>query len=210
MEDIYRFKLFVIIHLIIWLSYSLINSLADSLQPHQLSFVLDSIIPYLPSTAYIYLLHVPYVGLSFFLLKEEKVFIEALTSIILCVAFSCTIFLIFPLSYARPDTVLEGSGSFLMYLIHLFDRPTNTLPSLHVSMVFTLYFYVKEVLGKKGGLVAFFLAILISLSTLTTKQHYIIDVLSGFALAVVFYGLVKKYPNNFVVSKIGDLKRKLL
>jgi len=44
--------------------------------------------------------------------------------------------------------------------------------------------------NRRIGLLFLLWTAAIALSTLTTKQHYVMDVLSGFAIATVSYGMV--------------------
>jgi membrane-associated phospholipid phosphatase len=63
---------------------------------------------------------------------------------------------------------------------------------LHVSSCYLSSFVFLDEQRKKFPFF-FAWATLVGVSTLTTKQHYIIDVVAGFALAVVSYWIVHRY-----------------
>ena len=69
-----------------------------------------------------------------------------------------------------------------MALVQQIDRPGNVFPSLHVAQTSTLAFILYRDRPRLGAF-TIFIAALLALSTLTTKQHFIADVISGYALA---------------------------
>jgi membrane-associated phospholipid phosphatase len=80
----------------------------------------------------------------------------------------------------------------MLGLLHSADTPGNACPSVHVGMTFLAGFgFIKE----KRYLFPIFMvwALLISLSTLTVKQHYFMDVLSGVVMAILFYFLAQRF-----------------
>ncbi|MBI4042683.1 MAG: phosphatase PAP2 family protein, partial [Deltaproteobacteria bacterium] len=64
--------------------------------------------------------------------------------------------------------------------------PTNCCPSLHVATVYICCLpYLYE---QKGKFICLFLwASAIAISTLTTKQHYFIDIVAGLGMAVLMH-----------------------
>ena len=75
------------------------------------------------------------------------------------------------------------------------DGANNTFPSGHVCFAWIMYWgiYFSEVANKFKVLRSLFClwAIGISLSTLVLKQHYLIDVGSGFLLATISFFMVQ-------------------
>jgi membrane-associated phospholipid phosphatase len=75
------------------------------------------------------------------------------------------------------------------------DTPANCCPSLHVSTAFlTAFIFIDSsseggVRRERRGYLAIYLvwAFAIAVSTLTTKQHYLVDVVTGFVLALAHY-----------------------
>jgi membrane-associated phospholipid phosphatase len=78
------------------------------------------------------------------------------------------------------------------------DPPYNCLPSLHVAHSFVSALACLRV-HWVVGIVATVGASLVGLSTLFTKQHYVLDVLAGVLLAVVAYAIfLRPHPREQV------------
>lgn len=102
------------------------------------------------------------------------------------------IFVFFPVNVPRdlypvPDHVGPMTRWLFDYTRSV-DSLRNTIPSLHVANSFLITLvYLKE--NRLKFVVAFVWVLLISFSTLGTKQHYLWDVISGLALAAVLFYL---------------------
>jgi membrane-associated phospholipid phosphatase len=103
---------------------------------------------------------------------------------------SVLIFVLWPTTYPRdlfpmPANVDHWTAMCFGNLRSV-DNPTNCLPSLHVSSVYlSSFLYLDEQREKFPFFFGW--ATLVAISTLTTKQHYIADVISGFGMAVLMY-----------------------
>lgn len=75
------------------------------------------------------------------------------------------------------------STAFLAFVYQI-DPPGNVFPSLHVAHPFVLAFILSFDRPKLGR-VTMVMATVLAVSTLTTKQHFIADVLAGLAMALV-------------------------
>lgn len=112
---------------------------------------------------------------------------------VLC-ATSFAIFLLFPVVGPRP-TVVPTDGLYAW--IVAVDRPLNSLPSLHAGLTTYSLLHVGRVLRDalsrpaRLGLVALGVAwgAAIIYSTLATKQHWVVDLPGGIALAVAAHAL---------------------
>ena len=99
-------------------------------------------------------------------------------------------FLAWPLAYPRELYPTTNAGiAFFRQL----DLTGNTFPSLHVAMSFFLtgcYSFFEESRTRR----AFFWvwSVLITASVLTTKQHYVIDIIGGVSLAVVYLFVARR------------------
>ena len=151
-------------------------------------FGFEPLIPFIDWSVFVYMSDYLYIGLVFFLLKERENMNKIYYSQILMLLFAMVVFTLYPTSYPRPIVEYYGFTGKAVQLLHSLDTPCNALPSLHVGITFLAGFgFVKE---QKKLLPLFMLwAVLISLSTLTLKQHYALDVISGFLMSVVFYKL---------------------
>lgn len=120
--------------------------------------------------------------LSFFICnnKKELDFLGCKLLTAQIIAVGC--FIVFPLRYmfARPET--EGVTGFLFFVLALFDKPYNQVPSLHVAVLIVLWaHYLRHTpRGRLILLQGWF--VLIGFSVLTTYQHHFIDVPAGMLL----------------------------
>ena len=80
------------------------------------------------------------------------------------------------------------------------DPPHNCFPSLHVAHSFVSALACSRV-HRRLGLVALIAATLVALSTLFTKQHYVLDAVAGVVLAFVAYGVFLRRDCTDLISE---------
>ena len=98
------------------------------------------------------------------------------------IAFSAACFVLWPLTIARPDLGLGSSFDRLLAALYAADRPTDLFPSLHVSLSFLFALAVGRGRPRlRPWTLAW--ATLIAVSTLFTRQHYVVDVIGGVVVA---------------------------
>ena len=150
----------------------------------------DSTIPFIPDSLWMYLSLYPMIGAAYFLARDLENLNKFLYSSFFVIILSVSFFLIWPTIYPRnlfqiPSGINEWT-KFTFFYLRQIDTPASCCPSLHVSCSFLSSFIFLE--EQKEKFPFFFLwSILISLSTLTTKQHYFIDVLTGFMISIFVY-----------------------
>jgi len=116
---------------------------------------------------------------------------------------SCLIFWAWPTTYPRDLYPLPNGinpvTSYAFSLLRQTDTPANCCPSLHVSSVFLCSFIYLE---EKRRYFPVFLAwaVAITISTLTTKQHYVIDAVAGLMMALAYYWFFYRYVHYKKVS----------
>ena len=122
-------------------------------------------------------------------------FNQILYSFALISMITIVIFQLFPVGYPRefyPLPHVNSPSVNLFYKLRYLDSPMNCFPSLHVSLCFLFSFgHWSE--SKKVFWVSLIITILISLSTLTTKQHYIADGVAGLILSFTIFTFVKRF-----------------
>jgi membrane-associated phospholipid phosphatase len=170
---------------------------------HQLRLTsVDQAIPFIPETVWIYNSDMILFPAAYLVSNSMTVLSRYLYSFLFVLLISVAIFLFWPTIYPRdlfplPPTLDTWTAKTFNHLRNV-DTPANCLPSLHVSMSYLAAFIYLDHQREKF---AFFFtwATLVALSTLTTKQHYLADVVTGFALAMtayfIFHRLVK-YDEN--------------
>lgn len=108
-------------------------------------------------------------------------------------------FIAYPTVGSQSEEVaVEGFSTWLLQAIYASDHPYNCFPSLHVAQCFLAALACHRV-HRGVGAVAGVWAFLVGLSTLYTKQHYVLDVLGGMGLAyVAFVVFLRGYPREAV------------
>src|SRR5450432_3001020 len=146
---------------------------------------LDDAIPFWPWTAWCYL---PFYAGTFLLtiggFRHRRLFARTAMAVVLVRALGAMGHLFAGAEYPRPvlyPPYPNLSYAFMAWVQHV-DPPGNVFPSLHVAhttMLSLLLLKDRPILGR----VALVMATMLAISTLTTKQHFIADVLSGYLLA---------------------------
>jgi membrane-associated phospholipid phosphatase len=165
---------------------------------------LDHAVPLMPWTSIIYLFIYPFLFIMCYEFEDDNNLNKTLYAYLILIVTSCIIFVIYPVAYPREFYPLSYENSITVNLlrgVRMVDKPVNCFPSLHVSSVFLFTFAFWHE-SKMKFTVFFKMSTLIALSTLTTKQHYVADVVAGFVLAFIIYKVVW----SFTEIK-GEIKR---
>jgi len=162
---------------------------------------LDTFIPFWPDTFLIYNSEILLFTAVYMTTRDLSNVNKYLYAFGALQVVSVAIFWIWPTTYPRdiypsPEDV-NALTHYAMNSVRAIDNPSNCAPSLHVSGCYlSSFIYLKEQRGKFPFFFGW--ATLVALSTLTTKQHYVIDVVTGFMLAViiywVFYSVIQYRP----------------
>jgi membrane-associated phospholipid phosphatase len=157
--------------------------------PLDRSFV-DDWIPFLEWTIWIYLSEYPFLVLAIWLAADDKQRSDAAYGLVLAALIGLVIFTLVPTSVMRQSPDLTGTTGLLWRFLFSVDTTVNAFPSLHVANTCLAAVAFSSRRGPWRLIVPVWAAIIV-VSTLTTKQHYAIDVPGGFALAVVCFVLVR-------------------
>ena len=151
---------------------------------------LDRAIPFWPVTAWIYWSDYALVFVAFQLCRAPGAtarFVYALSALVL---IGTAAHWLWPTMYPRELYPLEPDATGLtVYLFERFraaDTPASCMPSLHVAASYLGAFAVHHV-DRRRALGLLLWASAIFASTLTTKQHYVVDGLAGVALAAAVW-----------------------
>jgi membrane-associated phospholipid phosphatase len=188
-----HFRLVVLaLTLLAWLTvYFFVNRLQVEPQSRlDLAMPLDGKIPFVPQLALVYFSTYIFVIQPFIILTEARHFYWMLASFGSITAIATLIHATVPSKIERNET--PDTNGLSGKLIHLFQqtcKPHGNFPSMHVALSVPVVGANFLAVGPIAGSVALVWAISIALSTLFTKQHYILDVLAGLAGGALIYTL---------------------
>lgn len=166
---------------------------------HILRTPFDTIISFQPIFILPYLSFYPLIALTLITLIKKKLYLE-LRTVLLAAIFTQIISYLFYLSFQtyveRPTVILGNIFGALVKWLYSIDMPYNAFPSLHASVSF-LALIAWTRMKSKIRFLMIAITILIIISTLFVKQHYVIDIMGGIILAAGTYQLsVRLLPNN--------------
>ena len=148
----------------------------------------DRLVPLQPTWALVYgSLYLFLILLPVFLVRQEEHLRRTVFAYlsVWMTAYAC--FLAYPTEAPRPPAVVgDGFAAWGLRFLYDADPPYNCFPSLHVAHSFVSALACYRV-HAAIGIVAVVSAALVGVSTLFTKQHYILDVVAGVALASLAY-----------------------
>ncbi len=161
------------------------------LQPRELPLLyIDRLVPFLPWTFVVYISDYLLFAALIIMVKDLGE-VNSFARIAFGILFiSGLFFLFFPTTYPRPDYPVEKNAlvTFIMNLVENADTPNNCFPSLHVAMTAAAVWCVRRFHRKWFSIFAVW-GLAIFVSTLTTKQHYFIDILGGLCVTVTVLSL---------------------
>jgi len=161
--------------------------LAQERYHHDWTLLIDRAIPFLPWTVSIYLLCFLFWAGSYVLSARQKKLLayRFFCADFLAKAVCLACFLLLPTTNVRP--AVEGNGLWegLVRFLYQVDAPVNLFPSVHCLVSWLCWIGVRERedIPRWYRYFSFWIAVAICLSTLTIKQHVIVDVAGGIALA---------------------------
>lgn len=144
---------------------------------------IDQSIPFIDWTVFVYLSQFVFLALCIWAVKRTATISRTLYGLALASLLSFIAFIIYPTSLPRPP-VTGGIAAIAYEALYLMDADTNCFPSLHVALAGLGALGVMDE-NRKLGAIALIWAALIALSTITTRQHYFVDVIGGVAVIVL-------------------------
>lgn len=154
------------------------------------ALALDRALPLMPVWALVYgALYVFLILLPIFVVRQVAQIRRTVFAYLLIWITAYVFFIVYPTEAPRPDRVVgEGFAMWGLRILYSSDPPYNCFPSLHVAHSFVSALACIRV-HRSLGIVATVCASLVALSTLFTKQHYVLDVIAGMFLAVIAYAI---------------------
>jgi membrane-associated phospholipid phosphatase len=143
---------------------------------------IDAAVPFVEWTVWIYLTQFLLLPTAIVAARDDTDRSYALYAMLVATVLAAAIFLAWPTQVARATPGADGLTGLAWGLLHGVDTPANCFPSLHIALAVI----AGRALWRRGWVVpALVWPVLITLSTLTTKQHVAWDIAGGLALAVL-------------------------
>lgn len=176
------------------------------LPTHTLALAWDEQIPFVPAFL------VPYLGcfvhwlVTFYLIAgKEQRFARFFTAAVAGYGVSMLVFILWPTTIQRPDPQAAGWWGWLYAMVCGVDQPLNLFPSVHCFAAWMCYLGVR---GQKD-IAAWFrwftlaLAVVVFTSTVLVKQHYLLDIAGGVALAQICWLLAGWEPLHSLGRRVA-------
>ena len=154
--------------------------------------MIDRSVPFLPWTFVVYLSEYLLIITILFLINDFNRFTSFARLAFGALFIAGPIFILAPTSYPRPVYPVENNimVKSAMNLVGIVDAPTNCFPSLHVAIT-SIAVYALRFLKPKVWFFFVLWGVAILVSTMTTKQHYFIDIAGGLLVTLIVVILEK-------------------
>jgi membrane-associated phospholipid phosphatase len=155
---------------------------------HAPATAMDNLLPLLPAWALVYgSVYLFLILLPVFVIRQQEHIRRTVFAYLTVWIIAYVGFMVYPTVAPRPVTVTgEGFAEWGLHFLYAADPPYNCFPSLHVAHAFVSALTCGR-LHRAVGIAGLGCAGLVALSTLFTKQHYVVDVLAGILLACLAY-----------------------
>jgi len=161
------------------------------LPPRVFRPAIDELIPYRPEWVWIYsVLYYTTIVAVFFIVDSEREFLQVASSYALLLAAQMLFFLAFPVATPRDwrkRNLRRTWSEKLLAMLQKADMRSNSFPSMHTSVATLTALHLYPLFGE---LVLAF-PVLIGLSCLFTKQHYLMDIPTGASLGYAVFMIVR-------------------
>jgi len=155
--------------------------------PRELALPLDERVPYRPAWVWVYTgIYYPLILCLNFVMESPQRFTHIAASYLLLLCTQMAFFLLFPVTTPLRWRTYNQSRSLserLLALVQRFDARSNSFPSMHVSVSTLTALHLQP----HFGAITFCFPVLVGLSCLFTKQHYVLDLPPGAALGWAVY-----------------------
>jgi membrane-associated phospholipid phosphatase len=173
---------------------------------HAPALPVDGMLPLQPAWMIVYGSLYLFVLLPLLVVDNKELLRRTMKSYVLVMLVAYAGFIAYPTMAPHADEVAgNGFAVWSLRLVYSLDQPYNCFPSLHVAHSFVSAFACFRV-HRGVGRMAILWASLVGLSTLFTKQHYVLDVVAGALIACVAYLL---FLRGFPRDRISEDTRQL-
>lgn len=190
------------------LVYGICSMLTRNTDLHSLALPADNAVPFLPWTIIIYFTCYIFWVVNYILIygrSKEQAYRFLLADIASrTVCLMC--FLLWPTTIERPEINTDGFFESLVRFLYAVDAPVNLFPSIHCLCSWYCFIGIckDREIPLEYRIFSLCYAIAVFISTLTTKQHVIVDVAAGIILAQLTYDISMKTEGWRQLEKIFD------
>ena len=169
-------------------------ALAETRHHYQFSTALDRAIPLIPWTVCIYFGCYAFWALHYCLCAAVPTRARRFFTADFIAKGVCFVFFVgLPTTMARPAVQGLNVWESLVRALYILDAPVNLFPSIHCLNSWLCWASARDIPAFSRGYKAFALcaAVAVCISTLTLRQHVLLDVAGGILLAEVCWRLAK-------------------
>jgi membrane-associated phospholipid phosphatase len=153
---------------------------------------LDFVLPFVPSTAIVYLSLFPMLWLSPFVLRSPAKLRDYARRLAIVILVSGVGFLLIPAQPIDASLSSTNSRNYIFQFADWINLTHNDFPSLHVSMAIVAAACYSRHGSWKNAILYWTWASMIALSTLLTRQHYFVDAVAGSFVGMLAAGRVSR------------------
>ena len=182
---------------------------------YDMTLSIDAIVPFLPWTVFIYFGCYLFWAANYYLCSKQRLedryrfFCADALAKGICLLF----FILLPTTNVRPEVSGSSLWDMGMKLLYSIDAADNLFPSIHCLNSWLCWVGIRKdkAVPAVYRCLSLVLAVAVCISTLTTRQHVIADVISGVFLAEVCYCITGlKKVRNVYGAFVSLIKRKFL
>lgn len=157
----------------------------------------DEAVPFIPAFIFGYILVYLSVIMVYVAIRDMGDWYRAAVSFLLATTLAYIVFLLFPVRMLRPDILaVHGLSAAVTRFYFFIDLPFNCFPSLHVTYP-TLATLVSWRNHKNMRWIFAAMTVIVAVSVVLVKQHYVADVIAGFSNAVLCFWLTVKLESRW-------------
>ena len=205
----YRLMLFALFMVVYCILYVIPNFFSTQ-EAFQLPFLwIDRVVPLIPWSFLVYTSDYFVFIFAIFILSQKDEF-HAFARLMFGILLVCgTFFYLYPTIYPRPEYPAEENRilAWVMQFVAAADTPRNCFPSMHVGLTAGATWALRGQ-GKRTLILFVVWSLAIFASTLTTKQHYFIDIIGGIGVMAVVTFLenriltLSRLDNKYAIMEI--------
>lgn len=187
-----------VIGYLLWLAvFEAVGRYAATLSTSDITLEFDRGIPFSPPLIWAYEVCYLFPFVPLLVVNDWHRFNRVILAVVLANVVACAVYLAFPIALPRPVPGADLSSRIvaLEYAAD-FHPGANKLPSLHVALAWLVWLAcLRQGLRRFWAVLILATAVAISVATLFVKQHVVLDVVSGAALAFAAWSVAGRlYP----------------